>query len=399
MIKKIIAAASLCIIAACVNKPSVNTEINKDNIKAIADHVWQWQQYQINHNPKSEEYSTWGAYAETNWIYGALMVGAGHWAKATNNHEIYQEMDKLAKRNNYEMGPRYLNADDHTIGQLYLDLANYQQKPEYLENMKRDFDRVLADPPKGEFVLVPHTEPDWLKWPDEYFDGRRYAEEGFGKERWVWADAIFMAPPVLLELSNVTGNNAYADYAHTEFWNAYDALFDKESGLFMRDVRFWTKKGKTGEKIFWSRGNGWVYAGLARMIEDISPSHALYKKYVELYLTMSKALHSLQKDNGYWPASLHEGDLYKSPETSGTAFMVYGLTWGINNGLLDKSEYLPAVKNGWFALTQAVHDDGKLGYVQPIGAAPEFGITYDTTAMFGVGAFLMAASEMYLLVD
>ena len=49
------------------------------------------------------------------------------------------------------------------------------------------------------------------------------------------------------------------------------------------------------------------------------------------------------------------------------------------------------------ALTASVHPDGKLGYVQQIGEKPET-VSYDDTEVYGVGAFLLAGSEMSKLL-
>ena len=43
---------------------------------------------------------------------------------------------------------------------------------------------------------------------------------------------------------------------------------------------------------------------------------------------------------------------------------------------------------------KAVHADGKLGYIQPVGAAPR-AAGFDATDVYGVGACLLAGSELY----
>ena len=84
--------------------------------------------------------------------------------------------------------------------------------------------------------------------------------------------------------------------------------------------------------------------------------------------------------------------LFRS-ETSGTGFFVYGLAWGIHHGILPAADYRPAVERGWQALAAAVARDGKLGWVQRVGAAPDQ-VSSDDTQLYGVGAFLLAASEV-----
>ena len=102
----------------------------------------------------------------------------------------------------------------------------------------------------------------------------------------------------------------------------------------------------------------------------------------------------LQSPDGYWHASLLDPASYPSPESSATGFIVYALSYGINAGLLDKQSFLPIVEKGWKALVDAVNVEGKLGYVQPIGADPRK-VTRNMTEVYGVGAFLMAGCEIY----
>ncbi len=68
----------------------------------------------------------------------------------------------------------------------------------------------------------------------------------------------------------------------------------------------------------------------------------------------------------------------------------------MNSGLLDKEIYAPVVINAWKALVSAVYADGKLGWVQPAGQYPKV-VTSDMTEVYGVGAFLLAGTEMMML--
>jgi len=111
---------------------------------------------------------------------------------------------------------------------------------------------------------------------------------------------------------------------------------------------------------------------------------------------MAARVATLQDRNGYWHASLLDPESYPNPETSSSGFFTYALAWGINTGLLDKSQYFPVVKKGWQALVHAVYADGKLGWVQPISADPKK-VTRDMTEVYGVGAFLLAGTEIYKL--
>ena len=222
---------------------------------------------------------------------------------------------------------------------------------------------------------------------------------GRPSHRGPWADAVFMPPGVYTRLYTLTGNRKYMHFADSEFRATYNHLYDKDEDLFYRDSRYIGQKEANGKKVFWGRGNGWVIGGLAEILKTLPAEDTEFRPfYLELYKEMSERLAGLQGKDGYWHASLLDPDSYPSPETSATGFIVYGLAYGINQGYLPADKYLPVVKKGWEALTRAVEANGKLGWVQPVGADPKK-VTRDMTELYGTGAFLMAASEIYKLAD
>ena len=113
-------------------------------------------------------------------------------------------------------------------------------------------------------------------------------------------------------------------------------------------------------------------------------------------LFMAGAVLATQDRQGHWHASLLDPDSYPDPENSASAFFCYGLGWGLRTGLLKGEEYEKALLRGWAALVEAVHPDGLLGYIQPVGADPR-PAGPDSTDVYGVGAFLLAGSEMLRL--
>lgn len=214
---------------------------------------------------------------------------------------------------------------------------------------------------------------------------------------WWWADGLYMVMPVMTKLYNITGNKLYLEKLHAYFQFAKDLMYDGESCLFYRDAKYVYPKHKTpnGKKDFWARGNGWVFAGLAKVLQDLPEDDPYRDEYINIYLDMAKALSGSQQDEGYWSRSLLDADYAAGYETSGTAFFLYGYLWGINNGFLDKTSYSPIVDKAWNYLTKiALQENGRVGYVQPIGErANQHNVNAETTADFGVGAFLLAASE------
>jgi unsaturated rhamnogalacturonyl hydrolase len=149
-----------------------------------------------------------------------------------------------------------------------------------------------------------------------------------------------------------------------------------------------------GQKIFCSRGNGWVLAGLAMVLQRMPGNYPFRAKYVEQYKQMADRIAALQPSDGVWRASLLDPASYPNPEISGTAFFTYGVAWGIHHGVLDRKKYLPIVKKSWQGTLNHVYADGRLGSIQPIGGEPGK-FKPSSSYVYGVGAFLLAGSELY----
>jgi len=179
-----------------------------------------------------------------------------------------------------------------------------------------------------------------------------------------------------------------------EWWASSDFLFDKEEQHYFRDKSYFAKKEANGKKVFWSRGNGWVMGGLVRVLQVLPSDHPERKRFVEQFQQMAAKLVACQQPDGLWRSSLLDPESYPNSETSGSGFYCYALTWGINQGLLDRAKFEPVITKAWAGLVGCVAEDGKLTHVQPIGGSPK---TFDTnrSEIYGVGGFLLAGSEMY----
>jgi len=214
-----------------------------------------------------------------------------------------------------------------------------------------------------------------------------------GRELWWWCDALYMCPPTLAKLATATGDKKYLEALDRWYWDAYVYLYDPESALFYRDKRYLFPT--EGQKVFWSRGNGWVIAGLSRLLDALPKDYPLRTKYIALYQAMAAKLVAVQPADGLWRANLLDATGAHG-EASGSAFFCYALAWGINEGLLPADKYRPAVDKTWAALLTCVDAEGRLGWVQPIGFAPDH---YDATTYqeYGAGAFLAAGSQMMKL--
>ena len=226
---------------------------------------------------------------------------------------------------------------------------------------------------------------------------------------WTWIDAIQMAMPVYIKMYAITGNKQYLDYAMKSYaWSRNtcgNGLFNVKEGLWWRDKDYVPPyKEKDGNNCYWSRGNGWVYAALVRCMNVLSPNEKAYKQLKKDFLLMSAGVLKCQHEDGFWHASLVSDVDYPDPEMTGTALFLYGMSWGIQKGLLKEQIYRPACDKAWKALESCVHADGFLGWNQGTGKDPSAGQPVTFTKMpdfedYGTGCFLLGLTEYYKLLN
>lgn len=344
---------------------------NRQSIKELGKEVADWQ---IKEFPNTRH----GSKDQRGWVAGAWYMGLCDWAELSNDTTYYKWMRKTFSAQRWQLGNRMYHADDFLVGQVYIDLYEKYKEKDMLEPTLSRAEWLVSHPSNGSVDFrVPHLR----------------------QERWTWCDALFMAPAVYTRLYSLTGNRKYMHFMDAEFKATYNHLYDKEEKMFYRDSRYFDQREANGKKVFWGRGNGWVIAGLAEILRTLPDSDTEFRPFYEkLFVEFATRLAELQGEDGYWHASLLDPDSYPSPETSSTGFIVYGLAYGINRGYLPAKDFLPIVKKGWQALAEAVAPDGKLCWVQPIGADPKK-VTREMTELYGPGAFLMAACEIYKLCD
>ena len=311
--------------------------------------------------------------AADGWEQGAFFVGLAMLADHSPRPELAQTLQQRGEANGYAFGARPYDADDQTIGAAYFWDYRHGAGDKAIAPMRARMDAILAKPPTNDLTF-----------------------EGDGhtcRDRWCWADALFMGPQVWLEMSRVTGDAKYAAYAKSELFATLKELYDPQEHLVYRDSRFFARRDINGSKLFWSRGDGWVFAGLARILDLIPANDPDRPRIVAVFKEMAARLKRLQKPDGFWSPSLLGDPETALPEESGTAFYTYGMAWGVKNGILNRADYEPVVRSGWAALNRALHPDGRVGYVQPVSDRPD-AVNYDDTQFYGVGGFMMAASAV-----
>jgi unsaturated rhamnogalacturonyl hydrolase len=353
---------------------SFSDELNIAAVKKVLKAVADWQiKTPLTHH-------------ELDWTNAALYAGMADWAAIAGDMKYYEWLKSIGEKNGWKyyehpkQPQRRYHADDYCVSQMYIELYRKYKDKKMIEPTRTYLDQILKDPAKGELVF-------------------KSTVEGYSsQQRWSWCDALFMAPTVWAKMGKVTKQEKYFDFMYQEYKFTTEYLYDKEEDLYYRDSNYFTRKEANGAKVFWGRGNGWVFAGLPIIIRELPKKYANREYFVTIYKEMAAKLLSLQDPSGCWHASLLDPASYPNPEMSATSFFVFGMAWGINNGYLEKEKYLPAVIKGWKIMVSAIWPDGKLGFVQPIGADPK-SVTREMTEVYGIGGFLMAGTEITKLID
>jgi unsaturated rhamnogalacturonyl hydrolase len=307
----------------------------------------------------------------TGWVQGVLYLGLTRLADRTQDDRYADAVLKHNKATGWSVSGPVAHADFQLIGQSYFWEFGRDKDPDAIAAILQRFDQVIEEHPD-----MPLD-----------FDGADVPDVGKPcQKRWCWSDALFMAPATWATATQITSDPRYLAYADKEFRSTVQKLYDPKEHLFYRD--------STQIKIhtFWSRGNGWVLAGLARFLEALPGDYPDRGRYESLFKEMARRVMELQSPGGTWPPSLLDAK-GAPPETSGTALFVFGLAWGVNHGLLDRKSTMPVLIRGWSALQAAIQPDGRLGWVQRIGYAPDT-VSAEDTQLYGTGALLLAGVEL-----
>ncbi|MEP6903510.1 MAG: glycoside hydrolase family 88 protein [Actinomycetota bacterium] len=353
---------SFLILLTCfVNLKAQSTDVfNRKNIKSKMLKVAAWQLKNPNHEL-------------TDWTNGAFYAGVFAAYETTKSKEILAALMEMGEKNKWQTGKRFDHADDIAISQTYIDLYRLKKERKMIQPTINAIRRIQTEKSS-------EVEKHGIIW-------------------W-WCDALFMAPPTFAKLGKTTGDKTYFELNDKFFAETYDLLYNREEHLFARDASYLIneksegKKEANGKKVFWSRGNGWVAGGLVRLLKELPKGYPKRAFYENIYKEMMERVVSLEQADGLWRSSLLDPESFPGGEASGSGFYCYALAWGINNKILDRNKYLPAVKKAWTGLNKLVTETGKVGWTQPIGADPRKNFDAESWEVYGAGAFLLAGSEV-----
>ena len=316
-------------------------------------------------------------YFSQDWSFAVLYLGFMSAARSLPEAKYRNAMFEMGMKFDWKLGPRLIDptyrAHGQAIGQTY-DSDN--------QGLAQTYIKLYENRPRPEMIAATKAQ----------FDQLLTVKDRPGAPAWWFCDDLFVAAPAWMGLYKAQNNRQYLDYMDRQWWITSKALYDPAEHLYFRDSSFLDKRENNGQKVFWSRGNGWVMAGYATVLKDMPVDDANRPKYVEQFRQIASRVASLQSSDGLWRPGLLDAEDYPLPEVSGSALFVYAFASGINQGVLDRKRYLPVVQAGWKGLLSHVYADGRLGSIQPVASAPgEF--KPSSSYVYGVGAFLLAGSE------
>lgn len=361
-----IAILAIAIALPIAAPASPNRRLTPTDVLSIMERVADWQ---LAHP---------SAHPTTDWTQAAGDAGMLALAGISGDPKYRDALLAIGEANGWKPGPRLYHADDLAIGQTYAGLYFLYQDPKMIAPLRSRLDAILSAPPNVESLDF-HQPYDQVS------------------QLWSWCDSLFMAPPVWMQIFAATGDERYLDFAVQNWWRTTDYLYDPSEHLYFRDSTYFDRREANGKKIFWSRGNGWVMAGLVRMLQLLPTDYPNRARFEQLFREMAEAILADQQADGLWHSSLLDPDSYPLKESSGSGFYAYALAWGVNQGMLDGAKFKLGIRKAWGALVDSVDADGKLTHVQPVGSDPKK-FADDSTEVYGVGAFLLAGSEIYRMV-
>lgn len=350
---------------SAVVRPALTQDFwQKDDILRRMHTTAQWQMQQQ------------GKYPPLDWHEGTWYAGVMALYETTHDSIYYDYLYNMASEHDWQGMADIYDADRLMVVQTYLDLFRHEPDSQRIQHSLWMLDAHIARRPKADV---------------------RFTDNPYRREWWSWCDALFMAPPAFAKLYTLTGDEKYLQYLSDHWWGTSEHLYAHSEKLFYRDDRFFDKRSPNGTNVFWSRGNGWVLAGIARVLSDLPPDFAERPQFEKQFVEMANSIRPLQGTDGLWRANLLDSNAFPQPESSSTALFCYALAWGVRTGLLDSETYLPVVKKAWVGLNSHINDQGRLGYVQPPGIEPK-AFSEDNWESYGTGAFLLAGCEIIRLL-
>lgn len=377
-------------------------EYSYEEIKATMDKANDWfinktesENYKIpNYNDEPMEVKI----NDSQWKDAVYYSGLTESFLTTGDMDSYYFMRGVGNQFKYlnDNGNHTPHGDNYQIGESYLQLNDLKgttyKTTDTIANAEYNLARDMNDktPPKV-------SGSEWID------PSRDWSHMGF----W-WCDALYMALNTYTLLSRQTGDSKYVEAAFQGYQYWKEELYNTTYNLWWRDSsqKSLTTNAvdpETGAKypVFWSRGNGWVLAALAKQMLYLDPVEypEIYEAYKADFIELSASILKYQREDGTWNSSIVDESYYGGKETTGTCGYIYGYCIGLRLGLLDAETYYPAVQKAYdCVVNECMYESGQVGYMQTTGYQPQNykseEYSKELTHEFGMGLFLLASSGM-----
>ena len=162
------------------------------------------------------------------------------------------------------------------------------------------------------------------------------SKEGVFSYKWrddkegIWIDAAFAVVPFLLNAGLALDEPEWIDEACHQVLAMFDILRDPDNGLLHQS------RGLVGPGLItgdhWSRGNGWGVLAAAELVEGLPGDHPRRPAVESAFTDLMQACLRYRTEEGLWCQEMTMPKSYV--ETSGSGLILFGLSVGLQKGLL-----------------------------------------------------------------
>ncbi len=232
----------------------------------------------------------------------------------------------------------------------------------------------------------------------------------------MWLDGLYMGEPFYAEYARTFHETQDFDDIANQFVWMEKNVRDEKTGLLYHAwdesrQQKWADKTTGCASQFWGRAMGWYAMALVDALDYFPENHPRRAELVAILNREMNALERVQdKKSGVWWLILDKpNEKGNYLEASASAMFVYAMAKGVRKGYLPQS-FMKSANQAWAGIQKQFLTDsvgGKLTLEKTIGGAGLGGNPYRaadynyyvsekvvTNDPKGVGAFLLAASEM-----
>ena len=268
------------------------------------------------------------------WIHYAEVctwLGALRYAQVAADNELLnmlkKRFDRLLSTEKFYLPPKN-HVDLNMFGCLPLEFYRVTDNKDY-------YDLGLS-----------YADTQWELPPEAKDEEKAWTQKGYSWQTRLWINDMFMITILQNQAYRVTGDEKYINRAAKEMVYYLNEL-QRTNGLFYHapDIPY-----------FWSRGNGWVAAGMTELLKVLPENNPDRKRIFDGYVNMMSTLKKYQRRDGMWNQLIDQADCWA--ETSGSAMFIYAIITGIKKGWLDRTEYTPIARKAWLALVPYINGEG-----------------------------------------